>query len=186
MPIARQKITEFNLLKGRVEDTEWSFQSFIYVKPCDPARCYIAEMCTYEKSGTCSVERQYLMSVFNPMNALMQVAPDPFIIHWIGTHILPAYHTLIKFKKRELSLRDVIFETKSGDLKGHPIYKMINDQEKVIIDLWTKSGIFELTKKAGFLKVADNLLPTVSVNQDKKSFENGQDGYYEQMSQGEY
>lgn len=185
MPIKRERMLQFSLSKGCVENTGVSFSSFLYVKPCDVNKCFISDICTYSKTGCCAVEKEYLMAVFRPMHSLMAVAPDPYIMHWLGTHILPAYHTLIKFKKRELSLNDVVFDSGKGEIKPHPIYRMINEQERAILDLWSKSGIFEIMKKSGFIKTP-TLFPNIDdIVSSKNNNGDGQQGYYESMSQGD-
>jgi hypothetical protein len=177
MSIPVNKLTKFRVSRGSVGNNR--FSSFTYVGPCTKEKCSAYEICTYEKKGSCSAMRAYLVVAYVPMERLMRIAKDPVIIsHWVG-QLLSAYLKLAKFEIKEMSLRDPIYKTNKGDLKVHPIYELIQKQQKLIYDLWVRSGMMKMAKKAGLMEI-ESLIPGMDdIVQD------GQPGYYDAMLRGD-
>ena len=89
--------------------------------------------------------------------------------------MLSAYLKLAKFEIKELSLKDPVYETSKGALKGHPIYELIQTLQKLIVDLWVRSGLIEMAKKAGLMET-DTLVPSMD-----DIIRDGELGYYIEM-----
>lgn len=177
MAIPVNKLTKFRVSRGSVGNNR--FSSFTYVGACTKEKCPAYSVCTYEKKGSCSAMRAYLVSAYGPMERLMRKAKDPGIVsHWVG-QLLSAYLKLAKFEIKEMSLRDPVYTTGKGEFKGHPIYDLIQKQQKLIVDLWVRSGLMDMAKKAGLMET-DSLVPNMDdIVQD------GQPGYYNAMLQGD-
>jgi hypothetical protein len=85
----------------------------------------------------------------------MELVPDPFIMQWIGSHMIKLYHQLIKMQIEEMSIRGRIsYMEKTGKISIHPVFKEQRDIIKAIRSEWKDSGLQELAKQHGFLGVA--------------------------------
>jgi hypothetical protein len=175
MAIGTDRLTTFRVARGYIGVDK--FCTFTYVDQCGKERCPAFEICTYEKKGPCLAKKGYLLAAYGPMERLMRKAKDPGIIsHWVG-QLLSAYLKLAKFELKEMSLRDPVYTTNKGDFKGHPIYEMIQKQQKLIVELWVKSGLMDMAKKAGLMDT-NTLAPSMN---DIVQQQNGQAGYYDAM-----
>ena len=173
MAVPVNKLTQFRVNRGSVGTDR--FCSFTYVDECSKEKCPAFRMCTYEKRGNCLAKRGYLVAAYGPLERLMRKAKDPGIVsHWIG-QLLSAYLKLAKFEIKEMSLKDPVYETSKGDLKGHPIYELIQKQQRLIVDLWVRSGLMEMAKKAGLMET-ETLVPSMD-----DIIRDGEPGYYSEM-----
>jgi hypothetical protein len=75
MAIPVNKLTKFRVSRGSVGNNR--FSSFTYVGACTKEKCPAYSVCTYEKKGSCSAMRAYLVSAYGPMERLMRKAKDP-------------------------------------------------------------------------------------------------------------
>jgi hypothetical protein len=177
--IIQQNLTQFRVIRGYIGIDK--FCTFTYVNECLKEKCPAFDVCTYDKRGQCRAKRMYLEAAYGPMERLMMKARDPGIVsHWVG-QLLSAYLKLAKFEIKELSLHDPIYTTTKGDLRGHPIYEMIQKQQKLIVDLWSKSGMMAMAKTAGLLATEMPLLPNMDDIVQQQPMD-GQKGYYDAMS----
>lgn len=175
MPIRADKITTFNVTSGAIGMDK--FCSFTYVNECGQEKCPVFEICTYKKRGQCMAVKGFLLAAYGPMERLMRKAKDPGIVsHWVG-QLLSAYLKLAKFEIKEMSLRDPTYNTIKGDIKSHPIYDLLQKQQKLIVDLWLKSGMMDMAKRAGLMET-DSLIPSMD---DIVQPTDGQIGYYDAM-----
>ena len=155
MTVRQADICSFRVQKGKLGD--YQFNALDYVPPCRGEECQIHENCIYFQGGvnmaSCRVEANYLRSVHETWGLLIQKAPDPFLMQWVGTHIIKLYHHLFKMHMEEMALKSLTYTDKGGKKAIEPV---IEAQEKVmerIVNHWQKLNLFELAKECGFLTV---------------------------------
>ncbi len=149
-----QDLAAFRAGKGRIG--KYSFAVWDYVSSCLGDKCPLSEVCTYKASPSnksvkkCGIERYYIRTIVEPFAVLAQELKDPFIMHWIGLHLVPLYHHLVKFKKVERALSSPMDKTKAGDLRVHPIYREIRNTIKAIRTEWKTSTLVQIAKDEGY------------------------------------
>ena len=129
--MAIDKLSKFNIGKGIVGGHR--FAVWDYIGPCQGDECVIHDVCTYKdakptsdrQTKKCGIERYYMSVVFKPFADLVDKLKDPFVMQWVGLHIIPLYHQLIKLKKFERSLASPIDISSKGDARIHPVLKEI-------------------------------------------------------------
>uniref|UniRef100_A0A6M3IMK1 Uncharacterized protein n=1 Tax=viral metagenome TaxID=1070528 RepID=A0A6M3IMK1_9ZZZZ len=137
--------------------TQFSFAVWDFVDVCKGPKCPIHARCPFAtRAGgvqrkKCGVERQYLDAVLGPYTELLRKTRDPFLGQWVGLHIVPLYHQLVKLKKIERSLDTAEVIDKNLNIKIHPVYKEIRSVINAIRTEWNRSGIFRLAKDEGYL-----------------------------------
>lgn len=148
------KVTEGESKKGEVTTRRllaWDFAS-----PCTRENCSIHQDCPYkveQASGSqpCGIEVQYLRSVSRPFFELIDKVQDPFVEQWVGLHLVPLYHQLVKLKKYERGLLSPIIKS-HGTERVHSVYREIRGVIKAIREEWRHSGILQVALRAGYLK----------------------------------
>ena len=149
-----QDLAAFRAGKGLIG--KYSFAVWDYIGPCQGDECPLNDVCTYKttsksKTKKCGIERYYIRTIVEPFAQLAQELKDPFIMHWIGLHLVPLYHHLVKFKKVERALSNPMDKTRMGDLRVHPIYREIRNTIKAIRTEWKTSGLIQTAKDEGYL-----------------------------------
>lgn len=146
--INRLYLAKLPICKGRIGQTQvllWD-----YVGPCSGDKCPVSKDCPYGREHRCGLERYFLGAVLKPFFELAykyENSPDPFVMQWIGIHIIPLYRILARLYKEELMLeRPVVGK------KVHPIYGEIRTTIEAIRKEWNQSGLVDLAKGFGYLK----------------------------------
>ena len=155
--MAIDKLSKFNIGKGIVGGHR--FAVWDYIGPCQGDECVIHDVCTYKdakptsdrQTKKCGIERYYMSVVFKPFADLVDKLKDPFVMQWVGLHIIPLYHQLIKLKKFERSLASPIDISSKGDARIHPVLKEIRAVISAIRTEWRMSGLMEAAKDEGYL-----------------------------------
>ena len=157
MPVDKNQLTNFNVGKGVIGGHRFAVWDF--VGKCQGDECIIHDVCSYKdvNPGTerptkkCGVERYYMGVVFKPFGELVEKVKDPFIMQWVGLHIIPLYHQLIKLKKFERSLDSPMDTTIKGDVRAHPVLKEIRTVIAAIRAEWKSSGMMEIARDEGYM-----------------------------------
>ena len=100
---------------------------FDAVQECRGEYCPIYVDCKYMKSGTCTVEMNYLKALLDSMTQMIGNDMDQGVLNKITLHLLPLFHQLIRFQIYAYSVSDVCFTTNNGTIRAHPIFKEIRD-----------------------------------------------------------
>lgn len=117
--------------------------------------------------GTCMVERKYMLEQTRPFLKLLKKVPDPFVMQFIGSAILPLYVDLIQFKMKKLTLGEIDYEDAKGIRHMHPVYDEMRKTIKEILNVWKTTGLLQIAKEAGFF-VANN---ADIISPDKNDYE---------------
>ncbi len=157
MAIDKNQLTNFNVGKGVIGGHRFAVWDF--VGPCQGDKCIIHDVCSYKDAKStsdrptkkCGVERYYMGVVFKPFFGLVEKTKDPFVMQWVGLHIIPMYHQLIKLKKVERSLKSPMDTTIKGDVRVHPVLKEIRSVIAAIRAEWKASGLMEVARDEGYL-----------------------------------
>jgi len=157
MPVDKNQLTKFNIGKGVVGGHR--FAVWDYIGKCQGDECVIHDVCSYKdakptsdrQTKKCGIERYYMGVVFKPFGELVEKTKDPFIMQWIGLHIIPLYHQLIKLKKFERSLKSPMDVSSKGDVRAHPVLKEIRTVISAIRTEWRMSGLMEIVKDEGYM-----------------------------------
>ena len=154
-----------------------------YVRACRQEKCPLAKECSYFREnvrvGACQVELRFIKRITESFQMILEKDPDPFIMQWVGLHVIPLYHDLVKFRMEEMAITgNKTVADKSGKLSVHPIYREIRDTIKAIRSEWKDSGLMEFAKKHGFLGVGLQLKGV----SEPLELQEGQPGFYEAMS----
>lgn len=163
---------------GEVEKVP--FNAWDYIHFCTGESCKISHLCTYEHSGKCGIERDYLKSVLEPFNAILTEEEDPILNQWLGLHLIPLYHDLIRIKKAKLIYDEVIMKEFGGGMKVNPLFGELRQQVRMIRQELRDSGIQKLLFSRGHIGGGVGV-----VDNDLKSYIYGEKGYYESMSSGQ-
>ncbi len=136
-------------------------QLWDFSQECVKEKCGIGPVCTYnayefpvnsekadlkEPSPTimkCPLHAKYLHSVLNAaLELLANKNMNKEKAVKLGYNLIPLYNQLFKFKLVEYGLMgsDVMITTAKGDIKVHPVFKMIQDTMKTIIFMWRELG----------------------------------------------
>lgn len=154
MSIRQQDICSIKLQKGRVEG--YSFTSLDYVGPCKGEECPIADECIYwqnnSRIATCRVEGNYLRGVHETFMELVEKVPDPFVMQWVGSHMMKLYHQLIKMQLEEMAIKGrLTYQEKGGKMAIHPVFREIREIIRSIRSEWRDSGLYDIAREHGFL-----------------------------------
>ena len=139
-------------------------QLWDFSQTCVREKCGIGEVCTYkgyefpvsseisdydnpkEEIPTifkCPLHAKYLHSVLvAALNKLSKMNMSEENAVKLGYTLIPLYNQLFKFKLIEYNIvgEDVLTTTAKGDIKVHPIFKMIQDTMKTIAVMWKDLG----------------------------------------------
>jgi len=159
MAVNKNQITNFKMGRGTIG--EFSFAAWDFVSDCKGGECDLFKVCEYAKEYVsagiekqrrkCGVEAYYIRRVSHPFFEIVQNLKDPFIMQWVGFHIVPLYHHLVKFKKVERSLENPMMMTVRGDSVIHPVYREIRNTIAAIRKEWKNSGLMQIAKDEGYL-----------------------------------
>lgn len=97
--------------------------------------CPVADRCTYPKKGKCSVQVEYLKTLYSSILSTYKYLDEPMLFK-IGMQIIPLYVTLVKMQILEMSLNDPMMITEKGGIAPHPVYKEIRETLKAIHMMW--------------------------------------------------
>ena len=193
MPIREDKIGRLTHSKGNVEDSDITYSSFDFIRPCTEDDCMLSEHCIYFQSGSanklsrCWVENKYIRNQMDVFAPLMTISPDPFIIQAIGDHIITLYHDLCKVSMEIAAWEySIMYTDKSGKMNIVPLYK---ERREIIAMIWKvkrESGVIAFAKELGFFMPMVNagVLPGISQKRIKKKEGFGDGDYVDQMYAG--
>ena len=168
------------MAKDLETSSKFSFTVWDFVDECKREKCPLYQRCVFatraEKSRVkkCGVERQYLNAVLAPYAELLRKVRDPFMAQWIGMHMIPLYHHLVKLKKIEQSLDTPETIDKNMNIRIHPVYKEIRAVISSIRTEWNRSGIFQIAKDEGYLGSG---VPLIGDDEDM----DGDGGYHDRL-----
>jgi hypothetical protein len=161
--------------KGSVEKVP--FNAWDYVRKCHGEKCKISHLCEFKAVGPCRIEKDYLLAVLEPYNELLVEEADPILNQWLGLHLIPLYHDLIRLKMAKMAYDEVVFSSKFGSITVNPLIHELRAQMKAIRNELMDSGIQRLLRLRGHVGgVVDKQLGVTG---------DGELGYYEQMSSRE-
>lgn len=158
MVLDPKQLTRFNPGRGVIGG--YRFAVWDFVGKCQGDDCILHKVCTYKdgkvggkdpRAKKCSVERYYMGVVFKPFSELIEKTKDPFLMQWVGLHIIPLYHQLIKLKKIERSLDSPMDTTIKGDVRAHPVLGEIRKVIAAIRAEWKSSGLMEIARDEGYM-----------------------------------
>jgi hypothetical protein len=167
--VDRSQVTQFNLGRGVIGG--FRFAVWDYVAPCQGKKCILHNHCTYKDptagikgkhARKCGIERYYMGVVLKPFFELAEKLRDPFIMQWIGLHMVPLYGHLIKLKKYERSLGSPMEVTLKGDCRVNPVYREIRNVIVAIRKEWKYSGLVQAAKDEGYLGAMPHPLGNMS------------------------
>jgi hypothetical protein len=149
-------LSQLAMNKGTIGGAEiimWDF-----VANCNMEECVIFKLCGYTKNPKkkCGLERRYISGVIRPFFDLARkisrkkVTPDPFMMQWIGLHVLPLYSQLAKLCKEEAALSDVYKDGRKNKTI-HPIYAEIRSVIFAIRKEWSGGGLLQIAQAHGYL-----------------------------------
>ncbi|MFZ3046507.1 MAG: hypothetical protein WA151_11375 [Desulfatirhabdiaceae bacterium] len=161
MPLNKPFIGEFQIQKGNLEG---GLQVNLWdaVRTCKGTECRLAYKCKYAESKRelrdvehlpCRIERKYLVQVLDPFLQLIDIVKDPFLMNWVGMHLIPMYVDLCQLKMEKLKVDNITYTDKKGEKKIDPIYDEVRKAHREILSACKTMGIYDLAKKAGFLKL---------------------------------
>jgi len=135
---------------------KFKFAVWEHISECIGDRCNLFTTCGYKGGGKdtkCGVERYYLNVVMAPYAEIVDKIKDPFVGHWVGLHLIPLYHHLVKLKKMERGLLTIDLEEglHAKRVRIHPVYKEIRDTIVAIRREWNLSGLYKLAQEQGYL-----------------------------------
>jgi len=185
MPIREKDLNTLKLKKGNLTE-ELGMVVWDYVKPCTKEECIIANHCPYWQNNdrifTCKVEATYLKSAMEPFQAMLEKSPDPFVMRWVGMHLIPLYHQLCKMEMYEIAVSDQsrVYADKAGKLSIHPVYREIREINREIFGLWKNANLLEFAKQSGFL--SPKKMKSVKGIIEQGDADQGVPEFYEEMS----
>ena len=135
---------------------KYDFVVWDYIHACEPSTCELAkhDICNYDKEGLCGVEEWYVNAIFAVLAGFAERSGDVLVKQWLGFHVMPLYHQLVKLKKLEWAVSAVgrmEFQTKMGDWKIHPVYREIRDTIRAITMEWKVAGMQDVARELGYL-----------------------------------
>jgi hypothetical protein len=131
----RIKQNELSPTKGTYHG-EFNLVAWDVIDDCINERCPIRNLCTFEKSGKCGVQRQYVRSVVRVIfNSLAPSIGESTFME-IGMHIIPLYKQLCKLKIYELSVEVPVRVTERGGRVINPVFKEIRATIQLIHKMW--------------------------------------------------
>jgi len=138
---------------------KYDFVVWDYIHACEPSVCELAkkDICNYTKEGLCGVEEWYVNAIFAVLAGFAKKSGDPLVKQWLGFHVMPLYHQLVKLKKLEWAVSAVgrmEFETRQGEWKIHPVYREIRDTIRSITMEWKMAGMQDVARELGYLGAA--------------------------------
>lgn len=138
------------------------------VKGCAGVECKFARLCPYQRSTrpgkrfapeACLVEQKYLSANLSSMLLLLQKVNDPFIMQWVGMHLIPLYLDLVQLKMEKLLVEDIVYDDNKGQKRVHPIFEEIRRTHREIFAVWRTTGLQRIAAKAGFFKAGGEIIP---------------------------
>ncbi len=155
-----------------------SFNAWDFVRNCTGDACCVSHLCDFKSKGPCRIEKDYLTAVLEPYNKLLYEEADPVLNQWVGLHLIPLYHDLIRIKMGKVLHEEVLYKSMSGKVSVNPLLGELRAQLRAIRVELTDSGIMNLLRKRGHIGgVVDRALK-LSKDYDV----DGEPGYYEKMS----
>ena len=168
-------INTIKVKKGNVAKVP--FNAWDYVRNCIGEKCSISHMCDYPRDCKCGIEKAYLTAVLQPYNELLIEAADPVLNQWLGIHLIPLYHDLIRIKMAKLQYDSVVLSGPMGRITVNPLLQELRLQITAIRRELRESGIQRLLISRGHIGGG-------AVDNDLKSYLDGAQGFYEEMSRG--
>ena len=193
MPIAADKVGRLAHSKGQVEDSDITYSSWDFIRPCTGEDCSLSEHCPYWKGGSanslsrCQVQSKYIRNQMEVFTPILNLNPDPFIIQAIGDHIIPLYHDLCKVQMEIAAWEfELMYTDKSGKRNVIPLYKEKREIQSTIWKIMRESGIITFAKELGFFmpRVNAGSLPGISGKPKKQKEGFGDGDYVDQMYAG--
>jgi hypothetical protein len=188
--IIPSQLYEMRLPKGKIGKLQ--IKIWDKVRSCDGESCELYDDCPYfrtdeqkfratqtNKLGACKVEQRYLYSILSPFLDLLQKVPDPFVMQWVGMHIVPMYHDLVQLKMEKAKLRNVVYYDSKGVKRVHPIYDQLLRTHKEILGAWKTTGLAKIASDAGFFHAGGVMAPSPD-----DDILNGDPDSYDEMSEG--
>jgi hypothetical protein len=111
------------------------------INSCLEERCPAYKLCSYDKTGKCAVQKNYLNSVMNVIfrNYGEDLTESEFMR--IGLHLIPLYKILCKLKMEEVMIERVIYYDAKGKININPVFKEIREYIKLIEFTWHSLGL---------------------------------------------
>lgn len=168
MPVNPSKVGELTLHKGFINDIQINLWD--KVRQCTGSNCPYASMCPYErstfdpadlkaKSTVCLIEQKYLTINLAPFMTLLERVNDPFIMQWVGMHLIPLYYDLCQLKMEKLLIQEIEYEDAGGRKRIHPIFEEIRRTHSEIFRIWRTTGLQRIAENAGFFKDGGSVIP---------------------------
>lgn len=137
------------------------------VRQCKFEKCPLWNDCPYYKvdgidrsrKTSCLVEHKYVSENLKPFMELFKRIPDPFVLQFVGMHIIPMYVDLVQLKVDKLKLKDYWYTDIKGVIKAHPILDQILRTHNSILDAWRKVDLIKIAREAGFFSTGKRILP---------------------------
>lgn len=151
-------------LPTKQQSDKYEFVVWDYIHACEPGTCELArnDICTYinneKEPGLCAVEEWYIHNIFATLAEFAKKSGDDLVKQWLGFHLMPLYHNLVKLKKTEWAISAmgrIEYQTNIGDWKIHPIYKELRETIRSITREWKVAGMMEVAKELGYLNTAE-------------------------------
>lgn len=133
--------------------------------------------------GDCLLEKKYMTAVTKPFIDLIGLINDPFVVQWVGMHLVPLYHDLVVLKMEKLRILDgdqISYEDDKGTKKIHPIFDELRKAHAEIFKAWKTTGLLKIAANVGYFQT--NRIPTVGDGADTE-FE-GDGNFVDELSGG--
>lgn len=191
--IVPRKLYDMKVGKGRIGGLP--VKIWDKVRPCIGEACELFLDCPYfqteEKKlkaresardktelGVCRVEQKYLLSILTPFLSLLSKVPDPFVMQWVGMHLIPLYHDLVQLKMEKAKLGNLTYFDSKGVKRIHPVYDQLLKTHKEILTVWRTTGLLKIAQDAGYFQ-AGGKMPS-----DDDNILDGDPDAYDEMSSG--
>jgi hypothetical protein len=132
--IDSSKIGSLELSKGFVRKDIMMF-AWDGIRECTRDECPVVDQCKYIHSGRCSVQVQYVESLYKAILSTYSYL-DETMLFKIGMEVIPLYTHLVRLQIIELSLTTPMTESAKGTAMVHPVYKEIRETLKTIGAMW--------------------------------------------------
>ena len=129
------------------------------LRKCNGIDCRFASICPHrcakiipQPGAVCLVESHYITANLDPMLKLIDRSKDPFVMQWIGMHLVPLYLDLVQLKLEKLLLEEIVYKDGKGQIRVHPIFDEIRKTHREIFTVWKTSGLRAIADSCGFFK----------------------------------